>query len=121
MRSDTGQVFRLEDYRPSDYTIPLTHLDFDLSPDATLVTAELTIERRAGVPEGTPLVLDGDGLELVSLAIDGKPAAATAFEATADRLTVRPPRARRFILTIRTRLSPESNTQLMGLYRSSNV
>jgi aminopeptidase N len=121
MRSDTGQVFRLEDYRPSDYLIPLAHLDFDLSPDATLVTAELTIERRAGVTGDTPLILDGDGLELVNLAIDGKPAAPGDFKATPDSLTIKPPRAARFVLTIRTRLSPESNTQLMGLYRSNNV
>jgi aminopeptidase N len=121
MRSDTGQVFRLEDYRPSDYLIPLTHLDFDLSPEATLVTAELTIERRAGVPDNTPLVLDGDGLELAGLVIDGKPAEPADFAATPDRLTVKPPRAKRFVLTVRTRLSPQTNTQLMGLYRSNGV
>jgi aminopeptidase N len=121
MRSDTGQVFRLEDYRPSDYLIPLTHLDFDLSPEATLVTAELTVERRDDVPETTPLILDGDGLELVGLAIDGKPAKPEAFEATPDLLTVKPPRTKRFALTVRTRLSPETNTQLMGLYRSNGV
>ncbi len=121
MRSDTGQVFRLEDYRPSDYLIPRTHLDFRLSPDATLVTADLTIERRAGAAETSPLVLDGDGLELVSLAIDGKPAKPSAFEATPDSLTINPPRAKRFLLTITTRLSPSSNTALMGLYRSNNV
>ena len=39
MRKDTGQVFRIEDYRPSDYIIPATRLSFDLSPDATIVTA----------------------------------------------------------------------------------
>jgi aminopeptidase N len=121
MRSDTGQVFRLEDYRPSEYLIPLTHLDFNLSPEATLVTAELTIERRAGVPDTAPLVLDGDGLELAGLAIDGKSAKPADFEAAADRLTVKPPRAKRFVLTIRTKLAPERNTQLMGLYRSNGV
>ena len=33
MRKDTGQVFRIEDYRPSDYLIPRTSLAFALSPD----------------------------------------------------------------------------------------
>ena len=37
MRTDTGQVFRLEDYRPSDYLIPRTSLTFRLDPDATVV------------------------------------------------------------------------------------
>ena len=49
MRTDTGQVFRLEDYRPSDWLIPRTSLTFPLDPDRTRVVAELTIERRDGV------------------------------------------------------------------------
>jgi aminopeptidase N len=122
MRSDTGQVFRLEDYRPSDYLIPSTRLDFDLSPDATLVTAKLTIERRAGTADTTPIILDGDGLEFLDIAIDGNAVAPASFEATPDSLTVkRPPRRKRFELTIRTRLAPSANTALMGLYRSNGV
>ena len=81
MRKDTGQVFRIEDYRPSDYLIPRTSLAFALSPDATLVTAELEVERREGVSPGAPLVLDGDELAFVSLAIDGREADPGTFEA----------------------------------------
>ncbi|TIU17839.1 MAG: hypothetical protein E5W20_02880, partial [Mesorhizobium sp.] len=72
MRTDTGQVFKLEDYRPSDYLIPETNLDFRLSPQATVVTAILTVERREGISESAPLVLDGDGLTLKRVEIDGK-------------------------------------------------
>ena len=43
MRTDTGQVFKLEDYRPNDYLIPQTNLTFRLSPEATIVTATLTV------------------------------------------------------------------------------
>ena len=45
MRTDTGQVFRLEDYLPSDYLIPRTGLTLRLHPDATALTAELTLVR----------------------------------------------------------------------------
>ena len=86
MRTDTGQVFRLEDYRPSDYLIPHTDLTFRLDPEATEVVAELTVERRAGVTAGKPLVLDGDGLTLTGLEIDGREAAAADYEASPDRL-----------------------------------
>ncbi|MBX3575830.1 MAG: aminopeptidase N [Rhizobiaceae bacterium] len=122
MRTDTGQVFRLEDYRPSDYLIPETRLTFRLSPEATTVVAELTIERRAGAKSGAPLVLDGDGLVLTGLAIDGAPAESDRYTATADALTLpRPPSAKRFRLTIETRLEPSRNEALMGLYRSNGV
>ncbi|QDZ01142.1 aminopeptidase N [Nitratireductor mangrovi] len=122
MRSDTGQVFKLEDYRPSDFRIPATELTFDLAPERTLVTAELTIERQPGVAAKTPLVLDGDGLTLVSLAIDGEAAGAASFRATPDSLTLRSlPAARSFRLTIVTEIAPAENAALMGLYLSNSV
>ncbi|TWG99334.1 aminopeptidase N [Mesorhizobium sp. J18] len=122
MRSDTGQVVRLEDYRPSDYLIPEVRLAFRLDPDETYVTANLTVERRKGVSKNAPLVLDGDGLDLVTLHIDGKPAASDAFEAGPDLLTVtKVPETGRFELTIETRLAPSRNKALMGLYVSNGV
>lgn len=120
MRTDTGQVFRLEDYRPSDFSIPQTGLTFRLSPDATRVTAVLTIERRDGAAASAPLVLDGDGLMLKRIAIDGRELAPVDYLATPDQLTILRPPAR-FELLLETEIAPASNEALMGLYRSSNV
>jgi aminopeptidase N len=122
MRTDTGQVFRLEDYRPSSFLIPATDLTFRLSPDATGVVSKLTVERRDNTPLDTPLVLDGDGLVLKRLEIDGATVAPSAFVATSDSLTItKPPLARRFLLTVETELAPARNEALMGLYRSNRV
>ncbi|WP_296745438.1 aminopeptidase N [Mesorhizobium sp.] len=122
MRTDTGHVFKLEDYRPSDYLIPKTNLDFRLSPDATRVSAVLTIERREGVAASAPLVLDGDGLTLLGVAVDGHALSAADYLATPDQLTIaKPPAASRFELRIETEIAPARNEALMGLYRSSNV
>jgi len=122
MRTDTGQVFKLEDYRPNDYLIAQTNLTFRLSPDATQVTAVLTVERRDGVSASAPLVLDGDGLTLKRLEIDGKKAKPADLLVTPDQLTiVMPPAERRFQVLIETELAPADNEALMGLYRSSNV
>ncbi|TIL68741.1 aminopeptidase N [Mesorhizobium sp.] len=122
MRTDTGQVFKLEDYRPTDYLIPETGLTFRLSPEATRVIAVLTVERRDGVAASVPLVLDGDGLTLSRIAIDGQTLAPADFFATPDQLTITtPPAAARFQVLIETELAPAHNEALMGLYRSSNV
>ncbi|TPN45181.1 MULTISPECIES: aminopeptidase N [unclassified Mesorhizobium] len=122
MRTDTGQVFKLEDYRPSDYLIPETNLEFRLSPQATIVTATVTIERREGVSVSAPLVLDGDGLMLKRIEIDGKKVKPADLLASPDQLTIlKPPAARRFQLRVETELAPSGNEALMGLYRSSNV
>src|SRR5262249_14715056 len=108
--------------RPSSFLIPETDLTFSLAPEAATVVARLTIERRDETPLDTPLVLDGDGLKLNRLEIDGAVLAASAFTATPDQLTIeRPPLARRFTLTIETELAPARNQALMGLYRSNRV
>jgi len=120
--TDPGHVVRLEDYRPSDYLIPETKLTFVLHPTETRVTAELTIRRADHAKTSAPLVLDGDGLTLVSLAVDGRSVMASAYEATAQRLVLKePPKDERFVLRIETTISPSTNTALMGLYQSNGV
>ncbi|WP_295806218.1 aminopeptidase N [uncultured Nitratireductor sp.] len=122
MRTESGQIFRLEDYQPSNYLIPEIALDFHLDADETLVTATLKVERIAKAPADAPLKLDGDGLTLQSLRIDGANARAGDFETTPEHLTItRPPVSRQFELTIVTRLAPSENTTLMGLYVSNGV
>jgi aminopeptidase N len=122
MRTDTGQVFRLEDYRPSDFLIPRTSLSFQLDPDATVVTAELMIARREGADAGAPLVLDGEDLALKAIEIDGTPLAPSSYETSDDKLVIlAPPSTQNFRLTVQTEISPSSNTALMGLYRSNGV
>ena len=122
MRSDTGQVFKLEDYRPSDYLIPRTGLVFRLDPEHTVVEADLLVKRRDGVHGRPPLTLDGDGLAPVSVAIDGVALAPETFEATPERLVVHaPPASGEFRLTIVTEIAPAANQALMGLYRSNGI
>jgi aminopeptidase N len=122
MRTDTGQVFRLEDYRPSDYLIPSTGLTFRLSADETAVVAELTIERRNGVKGAPALILDGDGLVLRRIEIDGKPLEPSAYTASANQLVIaNPPASGRFKLLLETQIAPSKNEALMGLYRSNGV
>jgi aminopeptidase N len=122
MRTDTGQVFRLEDYRPAPYRIPEIGLAFDLNPTRTIVVCELTVERSDGVDAATPLVLDGDGLDLAAVSLNGEPLEDNTYVATPDRLTVHalPPEGR-FRLTVTTRVDPSANQALMGLYRSNGV
>ncbi len=121
MRTENPPPIRLEDYRPTDYLIEAVDLDFRLAPEATEITARLTIRPRDGAAPHTPLVLDGDGLVLKSLKLDSAVLSDDAFTATPDRLTVNAPPAAPFELTIATEANPSANSALMGLYRSSGV
>ena len=121
MRTDNAPVVRLSEYRPTDYGINNVDLDFRLTPEASSVTARLSLSRRDGTVAGTPLVLDGDGLELMGLSLDGMGVADDARSVTPDRLTLHTPPAEPFVLEIVTALNPLANKALIGLFRSNGI
>ncbi len=121
MRPETAVAIRLEDYEPAPYRIDTVDLDIQLTPRATNVTARLAIAPQDGTEAGTPLVLDGDELELTGLSLNAMPLLDDAYEARHDRLTLHRPPSEPFVLEIRTKIDPDSNTELMGLYRSNGT
>src|SRR5690242_21256814 len=90
MRTDLAQPIRLKDYRPPDWLVDQVWLDVSLHPARTKVRATLLLRPN---PESTaaPVVLDGDGLSLVSLAIEGAALSADSYVATPDSLTIPQP------------------------------
>src|SRR5271170_4781611 len=115
MRTEEPRPIRLQDYRQPDWLIETVELDVSLNPTATTVRSKLKVKpNSSGHP--APLVLDGEELELRSLAIDGAALPAASFVATPDRLTIAQPPNRPFVLEIETVIDPTANTQLMGLY-----
>jgi len=119
MRTDTDQIVRLEDYRPSDFLIDSVELDVRLHPTETRVIATLAMRPN---PEGrpdAPLVLDGDELNLKAVSLNGRSLTAEEFEASPQALTIAQAPRQPFTLTIETEINPTANTKLMGLYRSS--
>ncbi|MBB2754397.1 UNVERIFIED_ORG: aminopeptidase N [Rhizobium aethiopicum] len=122
MRTDTGQVIHLADYRPTDFVLERVDLTFELDPTETKVEARLIFHRRPGADPAAPIVLDGDELTLSGLLFDQVELDPSRYDATAESLTVRDlPESAPFELTITTVINPEANTQLMGLYRTGGI
>lgn len=121
MRPETTAPVRLEDYRPPAFLIETVELDIRLAPKATKVSARLTVRRNKGTPADAPLVLDGDELALTGLTLDGSALAGDDYVVTPDRLEIFRVPDGPFTLVIDTRLDPDANTKLMGLYRSSGT
>jgi len=119
MRTESGQTIFLSDYRPSPYRITAVSLEVKFVPETCRVRALLSVEPREDTAPGTPLVLDGDELTLTSVAIEGLPLMERAYVATPDSLTIVEPPAGKFVLDTEVEISPEGNTRLMGLYRST--
>lgn len=120
MRTDTAQPVRLKDYRPPDWLVETVALDISLHPTQTKVRSMLSLKPN---PEAAaaPLVLDGDGLTLTSLKLDGITLSAENYVAAPDSLTIPQVPNRPFMLEIETLVDPTANTQLSGLYQSSGT
>ncbi len=121
MRTEQARPVRLQDYRPPDWLVETVELDVSLHPTASRVRASLKLKPNAASGAPASVALDGDGLHLVSVAIDGVPLPPEHYVATPDSLTISqvPPRA--FRLDIETKIDPSGNTQLSGLYRSGGT
>src|SRR5258706_2530960 len=118
MKPAEPRAIHLKDYRPPAYRIPEIALDFDLDGARTRVTARMKVVR--AVPAAEPLVLDGHGLELVSVKLDGKALSTGEYVQTDDALTIpAPPQS--FDLELVTEISPSGNTALEGLYMSNGI
>ena len=77
----------LRDYRAPAWRITDAELEFDLDAASTFVVAKLHVEQDAAQPDA-PLTLDGEGLELIELRVDGRVLDADAFALDAHALTI---------------------------------
>ncbi|MCX7359783.1 MAG: aminopeptidase N [Alphaproteobacteria bacterium] len=115
MRDAENVTVRLSDYQPPDYLIDEIALVFSLEPEATIVAARSHVRRSSA--GAAPLVLNGERLNLQSIAIDGETLSDDKYSAEPGRLVIHNPPAS-FLLDIVTRISPATNTHLEGLYMS---
>ncbi|MCD1585387.1 aminopeptidase N [Halomonas sp. IOP_14] len=117
--SDPQPVY-LSDYQPPAYRVTHTELTFDLDPAATRVKARLLIERHPEADAKAPLVLNGEQLKLISLAIDATPLDVAAYELDDEVLRIAQV-PERFVLESEVEIAPQENTALEGLYQSNGM
>ncbi|MHB1272274.1 MAG: aminopeptidase N [Rhodanobacter sp.] len=108
---------RLSDYRAPAWRVETVELDFDLGIDSSEVVARLRLRRDPAQQQ--PLRLDGESLELLSIALDGKPLSATAWRYD-NRVLEVDGAVDGSVLETRVRLHPSANTALEGLYLSGS-
>ena len=117
MRTETPPPIRLVDYKPFPFRIEQVRLLFRLDPSDTHVVSELSI-RRTGDADAA-LRLDGEKLTLKSIRINGQVLTDQEYALEPEGLVIFKP-GDVFTLEIETGISPETNTELSGLYISSN-
>ena len=105
------------DYQSPDFLISRVALTFELAAEATVVTSVMQLKRQR---VAVPLILDGQHLQLLSVAVDGCVLSAEQYQLTDENLILNNvPDA--FELCIITQIAPQHNTALEGLYLAGDT
>jgi aminopeptidase N len=118
----SGKAVYRKDYSPYPWFVDRARFRFDIGDESTRVQAELDFRHRAsgteaGAKHPDDIELDGQNMELVSVALDGVSLQPGEYTQCADRLIVHgAPESCR--LAIEVRIRPQENTALEGLYPS---
>jgi len=123
MQETNPQTIYLKDYTVPEYLIESVELSIVLDELNTRVVSKLMIQRNPRSTVANPaLVLQGEGLELISVAMDGVALDESLYQQSQESLTIKQlPQDRLFILAIENCINPKENTALEGLYLSSTM
>ena len=113
----TAASIRLRDYQRPPWSVDTVELDVELGIDLAEVTARLALRRDA--EQSLPLRLDGEGLELLAISLDGRALDASNYRYQDSVLEVDGAKDGS-VLETRVRIKPAANTALEGLYLSGS-
>ncbi len=119
MNTTQHKTIYRKDYTVPPYLIDEVLLDFQLKENGCVLTAQSTIFRNPKSDESLgELFLDGENLELLEILIDEKKLGKQQYRIEKNGITLlQVPDS--FILNIKTKIYPDTNTALEGLYRTS--
>lgn len=122
MKEVQPQVIYLSDYKAPLYLIEKTRLNFEIQEEFVVVTSLLDIYRNPEreIEAGNSLELNGDELELLSVKIDDIDVIKDRYQINKDKLIIQD-MPERCVLSIQTKIFPQLNTALEGLYKSSGM
>ncbi|MEP5567706.1 MAG: aminopeptidase N [Halioglobus sp.] len=118
MRDANPGTILLKDYQAPPYLINRTELHFELGEEETIVTSRLHLLRASQEP--AELELHGQELELLEVAIDNQLLPESAYRVTENSLIIQDV-PEQCVLSCKTRIQPQNNTSLEGLYKSQSM
>jgi aminopeptidase N len=114
-----GTTVYLKDYAVPDFLIPEIELDISLFEDEAVVRAKLLVKRNNDATgKDAPLRLDVDELTLEKVVLDDVAVTPDRYMLDERHLTI-PKVPDSFELVTLSRIYPQKNTKLMGIYTSS--
>ncbi len=120
-KAKSKQPIYLKDYQSPAYGIDTVELYIQLEPTNTRVRSTLMCKRNTNEQQAVDLVLNGEQLTLLSIALDGRPLdVGQDYQITANQLIIKEP-PEQFELIIENTMNPEANKALTGLYISRGI
>ena len=126
MKNASARTTYLKDYRPPPFTIETTDLHFDLYEDHASVVAKLLFKCNGG-SDVTSLRLHGQVLTLEKVFINGQQLNSDQYSQDDESLTIPALDSllgasfEEFQFECHTRIEPQNNTALEGLYKSKKM
>ena len=129
MKHAQAKTTYLKNYKHPAFLIESTDLDFDLYEDHAQVCSTLVFIRNEAAQDSDneSLLLHGQELVLEKLLLNGKELGKNDYLTDSDTLTIPDlanklgGTAQRFTLECHTRIEPQNNTALEGLYKSGKM
>ena len=116
--TEAHRTIHRQDYRPFPWLVKETHLLIQHFVGYSLVTSRMTLH--SVDRQNPPLRLNGERLELLSLAVDGRTLTEKEYLFIDGELLYQPVNSE-FSLEIVTKIHPDDNTALEGIYRSNGM
>ncbi len=117
-REGSPSVIYRKDYQAPAFLVPSVELTIAIYPGYTRVTSQLHLRRTDN--QVGDVTLDGEGLKLEAIAIDGVALTADAYHYDGSQLTLKNVPESCALQTTVT-IHPEKNTSLEGLYKSRTI
>lgn len=119
MRTQDPKTIHLKDYRQPDFWVTHTDLTVRIFDDYTEVSSQLQLTKNSATA-GRELVLNGVDQEIVELSLDGQVLAKGDYRLDGENLVLKCD-ADQAVFAARTRIYPQNNTSLEGLYQSGSM
>ncbi|MDP7375749.1 MAG: aminopeptidase N, partial [Alphaproteobacteria bacterium] len=111
---------RRSDYAPFDWTVTTTRLDVSIDSPDTLVSVTLDIQPNPAAKPSDELLLNGRGLTLLSVEVDGLHLAVDRYRLDSNQLRITGLTGQHQVKVTST-CKPYTNTALEGLYLSGDM
>ncbi len=120
---ETAKVTCRKDYRPYPFTVEQCHLSFDIFEEHVLVSSRLELRRNPARTGSGNCILNGVGLQIRHLAIDGRNLQKdTDYRCENGKLELlNSAEKESFTFTAEVQIDPYNNKSLEGLYRSGQM